>query len=251
MADEQKLTIAGKTLSHENEDGRTAYLLKLTSDRVAGLENALENNWTAHLILAVTGLALVFHIGGFRDLLSNYFIHGAYDQKVIAAVDLALLLYYFMKLGHQLTLYAEGYELQRQLLGRYLGEEFKTANAVFRKSTNFYVEAFFSMGWGSDSHASTAKPSTMLPLRIRHFFWPYMLVTTTMVSLAQAAALFLVAQAFGWMSLLLIFSCAVIVTLYFLFWSSNKQSQPQATVPVVVSVAMVIGWLVTFHFTSR
>ena len=118
-----------------------------------GLESALEKNWIAHLVLAATGLALVFHIGSFRDLLSNYFIHGGYDQKVIAAVDLALLLYYFMKLGHLLTLYVEGYELQKQLLEGYLGEDFKTANAVFRKSTNFYVEAFFSLGWtGTPMH---------------------------------------------------------------------------------------------------
>jgi hypothetical protein len=86
----------GRIAAHARKrNGRTEYLLKLTSDRVNGLENALEKNWIAHLILAATGLALVFHIGSFRDLLSNYFIHGGYDQKVIAAVDLALLLYYF------------------------------------------------------------------------------------------------------------------------------------------------------------
>lgn len=40
-------------------------------------------------------------------------------------------MYYFMKLGHLLTIYVEGYELQKQLLEGYLGEDFKTANAVF------------------------------------------------------------------------------------------------------------------------
>ncbi len=136
---------------------------------------------------------------------------------MIAAVDLALLLYYFMKLGHLLTLYVEGYELQKQLLEGYLGEDFKTANAVFRKSTNFYVEAFFSLGWTSDSHAPRAQSPPVRPVRIRHFFWPYMLVTTIIVSVAQAAALFLVSQAYGWASVILFFGCAVIVTLYFLF----------------------------------
>lgn len=252
MADEPKLATADELRPMpQRDDGRTEYLLKLTSDRVNGLESALEKNWIAHLVLAATGLALVFHIGSFRDLLSNYFIHGGYDQKVIAAVDLALLLYYFMKLGHLLTLYVEGYELQKQLLEGYLGEDFKTANAVFRKSTNFYVEAFFSLGWTSDSHAPRAQSPPVRPVRIRHFFWPYMLVTTIIVSVAQAAALFLVSQAYGWASVILFFGCAVIVTLYFLFWSSNKKSQPQATIPVVLSAAMVVGWLVTFHLTSR
>jgi hypothetical protein len=117
MAGESKLPTAGEPQPEpERDDKRTEYLLKLTSDRVNRLENALEKNWIAHLILAASGLALVFHIGSFRDLLSNYFIHGGYDQKVIAAVDLALLLYYFMKLGHLLTLYVEGHELQKQLL---------------------------------------------------------------------------------------------------------------------------------------
>jgi hypothetical protein len=252
MADEPQLTTADESgPTPERDNGRTEYLLKLTSERVNGLENALEKNWIAHLILAATGLALVFHIGSFRDLLSNYFIHGGYDQKVIAAVDLALLLYYFMKLGHLLTLYAEGHGLQKQLLEGYLGEDFKTANAVFRKSTNFYVEAFFSLGWTSDSGASRGQSSQIRPLRIRHIFWPYMLVTTIIVSVAQAAAIFLVAQAYGWASVILFFGCALIVTLYFLFWSSNKKSQPQATIPVVLSVAMVVGWLVTFHLTSQ
>jgi hypothetical protein len=219
----------------ERDDKRTEFLLKLTSDRVSGLEGALEKNWIAHLILAITGVALVFRIGSFRDLLANYFIHGGYDQKVVAAVDLALLLYYFMKLGHLLTLYVESNELQRQLLETYLGEHREMADVVLRKSTNFYVEAFFSIRSG----------------RVRDFFWPYMFVTTTIVSLAQAVALFLVAQAYGWSSMILFLGCAVIVTLYFLFWSSNHKSQPQATIPVVLSIAMVVGWLVAFHLTSR
>lgn len=75
MADEPKLATADELRPMpQRDDARTEYLLKLTSDRVNGLESALEKNWIAHLVLAATGLALVFHIGSFRDLLSNYFI---------------------------------------------------------------------------------------------------------------------------------------------------------------------------------
>ena len=147
MADEPKLATADELRPMpQRDDARTEYLLKLTSDRVNGLESALEKNWIAHLVLAATGLTLVFHIGSFRDLLSNYFIHGGYDQKVIAAVDLALLLYYFMKLGHLLTLYVEGYELQKQLLEGYLGEDFKTATQFSERAPISMLRHFFHWG---------------------------------------------------------------------------------------------------------
>jgi hypothetical protein len=62
MADEPKLTTADESRpTPERDNGRTEYLLKLTSDRVNGLENALEKNWIAHLILAWGGLRTPMH----------------------------------------------------------------------------------------------------------------------------------------------------------------------------------------------
>jgi hypothetical protein len=88
---------------------------------------------------------------------------------------------YFMKLGHLLTLYVEASGLQQRLLQSYLGGHVDATKLVLRKSTNFYVEAFFAIK----------------PLGGRDTFWPYLLVTTIIVSLAQATALYLVGQAFG------------------------------------------------------
>jgi len=156
-------------LTPETDPRRIEFLLRLNSDRVNGLEGALERNWIAHLILAGIGLALVFHIGRFRELLANYFVRGPYDQTAVATVVLALLLYYFMKLGHLLTLYVEANGLQQRLLKDYLGERFDPAKMVLRKSTNFYVEAFFSVK----------------PFSPRETFWPYLLVTTVVVSLPK------------------------------------------------------------------
>lgn len=282
MTEETKLT-------PENDDHRNEFLLKLNSDRVSGLEGALERNWIAHLILAGIGLALVLPIGKFRDLLASYFVRGPYDQTVVATVLLAILLYYFMKLGHLLTLYVETVSLQQRLLQSYLGENVDATRLVLRKSTNFYVEAFFAIKPFSD----------------RDTFWPYLLVTTIIVSLAQAAALYLVGQAFGlnrwlpcvvlvngacgisyvvfvqatqrprlprplatvllvavlvvtliaclksgWASLILLVADALMVILYILFWSSNRDF-PQTRLAVASSPVLAVFWLIIFAATRR
>ena len=80
-----------------------------------------------------------------------------------------------MKLGHLLTLYVEASGLQQRLLQSYPGENVDAAKLVLLKSTNFYVEAL----------------SKIKPLGGRDTFWPYLLVTTIIVSPAQATALYL------------------------------------------------------------
>jgi hypothetical protein len=275
--------------SPEADDHRNEFLLKLNSDRLSGLESALERNWIAHLILAGIGIALVLPIGKFRDLLASYFVRGPYDQTVVATVLLAILLYYFMKLGHLLTLYIEASSLQQRLLQSYLGELFDATKLVLRKSTNFYVEAFFRTE----------------PFSGRDTFWPYMLVTTIVVALAQAATLYLVGQAFGlnrwlpcvvlvsgtcgigyvvfvqaaqrprllrplatvllvavlvvtliaclmsgWASLILLVAVALMVFLYILFWSSNRDF-PQTRLAVPSSPILAVCWLIIFALTRR
>ena len=278
-----------KSASPVMDERRIEFLLKVNSDRVNGLEASLEKNWIAHLILAAIGLALVFHIGNFRELLANYFVKGPYDQKAVAIVILGLLLYYFMKLGHLLTLYIESSRSQQQLLKAYLGEQVTASSVILRKSTNFYVEAFFSV----DS------------FHMRDVFWPYLLITITIVSLAQASALFLIAQAYtlsrwlpfiisvnaalvvlcfvfwpalrkssatkipvvalmavvaftlstacirnGWPSVILLFAASALVTLYVLFLSSNREF-PQTTIAVATSPIMASLWLLLFALASR
>jgi hypothetical protein len=268
----------------EVADRRTEFLLKLSSDRLAGLESALEKNWIAHLILAGVGLALVFHIGSLQNLLTEYFTHGQYDQTAAASVILAVLLYYFMKLGHLLSLYVEANRLQLHLFDDYLGEGLDATKLVLRRSSSFYVQAFFSIKTYNEQDT----------------FWPYLLVTSSIVSLAQAAALYLAAQAYGvnrrfpfdvlaggafiigyfvflktgpkpqwqkaiaaivmvavevavfaeaarygWASLILLFAGAVIVTLYILFWSSNRDF-PQTNLAVALCPGLAMVWLLLF-----
>jgi hypothetical protein len=281
--------MAEETTPPENDNHANEFLLKLNSDRMSGLESALERNWIAHLLLAGIGLALVLPIGKFRDLLASYFVKGPYDQTVVATVLLAILLYYFMKLGHLLTLYVEASGLQQRLLQSYLGEQVDATKLVLRKSTNFYVEAFFAIK----------------PFSGRDTFWPYLLVTTIIVSLAQATALYLVGQAFGlnrwlpcvvlvsgacgisyvvfvhavlkprlprplaavllgvvlvvtliasvksgWASLILLIASAPMVILYLLFWSSNRDF-PQTRLVVSSSPVLAVCWLVLFAATRR
>jgi hypothetical protein len=271
------------------DERKNEFLLKLSADRLNGLESALELNWIAHLLLAGIGLALVVPIGRFRDLLADYLVKGPYDQTVVSTVLLAILLYYFMKLGHLLTLYIEATSLQQRLLQTYVGADVDSTKLVLQKSTNFYIEAFFATK----------------SLRDRDDFWPYLLVTTTIVSLAQATALYLVGQAFGldrwipcyvllsgacvisfvvfvrgtpqsdlskpkvvfllvavaavfvgayikfgWATLILLVAEALMAILYLLFWGANRV-YPQTRLVVVSSPALCGLWLIIFAVTRR
>ena len=139
----------------------------------------------------------------------------------------------------------------------------------------------------------------------RDTFWPYLLVTTIIVSLAQATALYLVGQAFGrnrwlpcvvlvsgacgisyvvfvhavqrprlprplatlllvgilvvtliaclksgWASLILLVAVTLMVILYLLFWSSNRDF-PQTRLVVSSSPILAAFWLILFAATQR
>jgi hypothetical protein len=259
-------------------------------DRFNGFFIQSQKNWIAHLILAGVVLALVLDIGNLPGLLANYFIRGQYDKKAVAAIVLAVLLYYFMKLGNLLTSFVDASRLQQSLLRGYLSEQFDEANVMpLNKSTNFFVEAFFSV-----ESFTTGKS-----------FWPYLLVTCVVVSVAQAAALFLVVQAYdlnrwlpsiflfcgvililfyigcgklqkrrlqttlvivssivlgiggltayaryGWSPVILLLSVGVMIILYILFWSSQKD-HPQTTLVVVSAGVLAVFWLIIFAATGR
>lgn len=266
-------------------DRRTEFLLDLNSAKIKRLESALEKNWIAHLMLAGIGIAVVLDIANLPALLANYFTKGQYDEKAVAAIVLAVLLYYFMKLGYLLTSFVEASRLHEFLLKAYLGEQFEDPKMLpLRKSTNFFVEAF--------SAGTSAKTGRS--------FSPYLLVTSVVVSIAQATALFSVVQAYKldrWLpcklltcaavlvilfivlgrlgkppfqtalgivaggavlvwvlialsrhdwSLVVLLLCAVVFAiLYILFWNSQK-NHPQTILVVVPSALMVVIWLIIF-----
>ena len=267
----------------DEEGERKKLLISLTTAKITKLEDALERNWIAHLILAGIGFALVYGVADLPNLLSGYFIKGDYNQKGVAAIILGILLYYFMKLGHLLSFYADVSDLQSSLIGDFTRPE----TLPLRKSTSFLVEAF-----SDESYANRS-------------FWPYLLVTTATVTLAQASALFLVVEAYhtnvwlpltflgsgtllvalytrltrtgdqsltaalaivwgaglaaamffgfrgyGWPPVAQLSAEAIMITLYLLFWSSQRRRR-QATWVVLYSLFSACGWLTLFAATRH
>jgi hypothetical protein len=270
-------------LPNDGDVERRKLLVTMTSAKVTKLEEALEGNWVAHVVLAGIGFALVYGVANLPKLLSEYFIKGDYDKKGVAAITLAILLYYFMKLGHLLSSYADVTDLQKALIDNF----HQPLTLPLRKSTSFLAEAFSDESYQSNS------------------FWPYLLVTTAVVTLAQASALFLVVQAYGtnvwlpaiflgfegvlvgnvvrtkkrktwsvvralgvlWALALSVILFAtfrdyglaaiaqllaetIIATLYLLFWSSQKHRR-QASWVVLSSLVGTCGWLFLFAATLR
>ena len=101
------------------------FLLNLNSAKINKLKSALEKNWIIHVVLAGVGVALVFRIGNLPNLLvAKYFPQGQYDAQAVAAIVLPIFLYYFMKLGHLVTLFNEARRFQDALLKEYLTSQF-------------------------------------------------------------------------------------------------------------------------------
>src|SRR5437879_6356004 len=133
-----------------------------------------------------------------------------------------------MKLGYLLTSIIDASQLQEWLLSDYLGEQFEEEKMrPLRKSTNFFVEAF-----------SSAKLSK---------FSPYLLVTSVVVSIAQAAALFAIMQAYSLdrrLASILLFCGAALIFLYIKLRRSKKGPPKNAwVIGSVVAVGVGGGGL--------
>jgi hypothetical protein len=120
-------------------------------------------------------LALVYGIANLPELLSQYFIKGEYDKKGVAVIILAILLYISWSSAHLLSSYADANDLQSSLISDFD----QPMTLPLRKSISFLAEALSDQSFANNS------------------FWPYLLVTTAAVTLAQASALFLVVKAYG------------------------------------------------------
>jgi len=214
-------------------DDRLKFLLELNSRRVDKCEIALERNWIIHLILAGVGIALVLDIGNLPGIVAKYFSQPQYDKKAVAVIILPLLLYHFTKFGHLLTTFVGARRLQDSMLSEYLGslpdrQQMKSTQAT----TNFF-EVFYS----AQSFAAG-----------RLILWPYLILTSVIFSGAQASALFLVVQAYGfnvWSVAALVVATTILSILYYAFWESQK-TRPRGTLVVVTSIALMVGWLVVF-----
>jgi hypothetical protein len=206
------------------------FLIRLSSERLARVEQALERNWVVQLILAGVGLALVFDIGDLPKLLSRYFLSQQdYNLRPVAAIFLAILLYYFMKLGQLLTRFIENRQLNDWLLEGYLGEK-KGALEALRVTESFF-EVFY------------APQAFRKPLVVAYY-----IISTITISTGQAASLYLMFKAYGrdpW-SVAVMFLAVVIMTLLYLgFWGSKKK-HPGTTKVVLACGGMTILLFIVF-----
>lgn len=162
-------------------------------------------------------------------MLAKYFAQAQYNAQAVAAIVLPVFLYQFMRLGQLVTAFNEAKQLPDQLLQDYLGGTFHNLNMEpFHKSTSFLAESFVKKG-----------------------NWPYLLVTTATVTIAQASALFLVVQAYGinrFSIAILVVSGVVMSILYALFWKFQRD-RSRATLVVSLGLAsfvLLLGVLIAF-----
>jgi len=212
------------------------FLLNLNSAKINKLESALEKNWIIHVILAGVGVALIFRIGNLPNLIvAKYFTQEQYDARAAAAIMLPIFLYYFMKLGHLLTLFNEARSLQDTLLKEYLTSQFdERQTESLHRTTSFLAESFYA-GKGDK------------------MFISYLFVTSVVLSTAQGAALFLIVQAYHlnrWSIAGLTLSGIVLLILYFLFWRSQKD-RFRATLAVLFSIVLTTAWLIAFAVFAK
>jgi hypothetical protein len=204
-------------------------LLQLTSAKYDKLEKALEMTWIAHVVVAALGLAMVVNLGKVPESVVGYFLQGKYDLKTVAAIILAVHLYYFMRTGHLLTAFNDAKAFQDGLLDDYLtGHPEKGKVAPLHRTMSFLAAAFYP-------HAEAA---------------PYFIITALVVSLAQASSLFLVVKAYhaGAMSSLGIVLFFMII-LYYLFWKAQRD-RTRATRAVIVLSVLTVSWFSIFYFST-
>jgi hypothetical protein len=205
------------------------FLIQLNSERLARVEQRLERNWMVQLVLAGVGIALVFDIGDLPKFLSRYISQQEYNLRPVATILLAILLYYFMKLGHLLTTFIETRKLNDWLLDEYLGASKRDLEAL--RAT----ESFFEIYYAPDEFG---KPLVAA----------YYLISVITISTGQAAALYLIFKAYGVnFGSLAAVSLAVLAMglLYIGFWGS-KRKHPGTTAMVIACCVMTVLLFVVF-----
>jgi hypothetical protein len=202
----------------------TKGLLRLTSAQKEKLEHALEKTWIAHVLVAGIGIAIVFNVGNVAESIIAHLLQGPYDLKTIATILLAVHVYYFMRTGPLLSAFGEAkswhdYQLEGYFKGQ---EEAEKARAdplhPLSGTTSFLAAALYPRAKG------------------------YLIITTFVVSVAQAATLFLVFKAFrvgagiSLSSAFFVLVLVILITLYFMFWQRRYAG---ATVVVIVLVLIL------------
>jgi|SRR5215213_1301103 len=202
-------------------EAQKEFLIQLNSERLERVEHGLERNWIVQLVLAGVGLALVFDIGDLPRFLSRYLSQQEYNLRPVAAILLAILLYYLMKLGRLLARFIDTKKLNDRLLDEYLGDRRRDLEAL-RAS-----EGFFEFFYAPDAFG-------------RPLVAAYYIVSAITISTGQAAALYLILKAYGinfWSLAAVALALVVMVLLYIGFWQS-KRKHPGTTRMLIACFVM-------------
>jgi hypothetical protein len=184
-------------------------LLQLSCARAQELAAALERNWTVHLVLAGMGLAIVFDVGNLPEFLVKHFVEqDEFERRPVAAILLPLVLFYFMKLGHLLTSFFEARNLVVYSVKEYTGEPGESSRLSCLEETTSFFEIFYPGG-----NSGKNKILRLVALCI----------TSLVFSAEQAAALYLLIQAYGinvFSIIVTVLSFIAFLILYAAFWNS-------------------------------
>jgi hypothetical protein len=254
-----------ETGSKSEPHHRLEFLIKLTSAKTDALEKALEKTWIAHVVVAGLGFAMVLNVGQVLQAIAGRYLPGASDLKTVAPIMLAIYLYYFMKTGPLLTAFNEAKSLRDQLLKNYLkGQPEEGKVAPLHETSNFLAAAFYDDLPG------------LVPVggpwwRRKFVKWlPYFFITDLVVSLAQAAALFLMFEAYhasAMFWLVIVIVSVLLIALYIMFWKGGhairggdakgaepgkaQREQTRRRLAVVALLGSVILWLFLFTRLHR
>jgi len=220
---------------NELGDAQKEFLIQLNSERLARVEQGLERNWIVQLVLAGVGLALVFNVGDLPKFLSRYVSQENYNLRPVAAILLAILLYYFMKLGHLLTRFIETRKLNDQLLDDYFGGKKKRSLEALRAT-----ESFFEVFYAPDTFG-------------RPLVAAYYLISAMTISTGQAAAMYLILKAYGfnfWSVAAVVLAVVIMGLLYAGFWGSKRKHPGTTRVVIGCSVMTVVLFAVFFAYST-
>jgi hypothetical protein len=269
-----------ETGSRSEPPHRLEVLLGLASTKTDALEKALERTWIAHVVVAGIGIAVVLNVGQVLQAIAGRYLQGASDLETVAPIMLAIYLYYFMKTGSLLTAFNEAKALRDRLLKDYLeGQPEEGTVGALHGTTSFLAAAFY------DDEPGLVHPTGGTWWRWKLGRWvPYFFITALVVSLAQAAALFLAFEAYHatariWLVIVLI----LVIVLDIMFWKpapstptttsqsirpsvkeirrgeaegtgspgKAQRAQTRRSLAVVVLFVSVILWFALFTFLHR
>lgn len=186
-------------------------LLGLATARVKDISDALERTWLIQMLCAAVGIALVYDIAELPKAFCK--LYGGQDActtRSAATVLIAVELYYFMKLGQQVTAFLEARSLVDALLEKYVPEARNSKFLAPLQDSMSFFEGYYSL----------AAFRSWAPLRVAYFLF-FLII----IGAGQSAALVLLVRGYEESPASLVIgglAVAALIILYGGFWSSKR-----------------------------